>query len=301
MAITQEIQIIRDYPKLGDTHEIFRQKADICWTDLATAIPQINVWGEQVNTLANDITTKTNLVTDKTQIIEDNLIAIDTVSSNIYNVNQVGNNVENVNTTGQNINAVVTTAQNITDVNNYSKTYLGPKTDEPITRNDGSDLQVGDLYFDTNAKEMRAWSENSWVSVNPITYSKAEIDSMFNDITTETPSITIGDSVNENSNITGTYTCCSDCDIYVDALKGTISIDKINKQFTYKAYDITSGQDETDTITVFAIAPGKVESAKTEFTINVIYVPMVADEALIDNDLQANMYPDVEPDGFKFI
>jgi hypothetical protein len=53
--ITQKIQSIRDYPKIGDTHETFRQKADIAWTDLATAIPQMNQFGIEANNLRDEV------------------------------------------------------------------------------------------------------------------------------------------------------------------------------------------------------------------------------------------------------
>jgi len=67
--ITQKIQIIRNYPKLGDTHEVFRQKADIAWNDLAIVIPQINQWAieannlrDEVNGLRNDILNYKNII-----------------------------------------------------------------------------------------------------------------------------------------------------------------------------------------------------------------------------------------------
>jgi len=55
MKITQKIQPISDYPKLGDTHEIFRKKADIAWRDLATAIPQMNQWAIEANNLRDEV------------------------------------------------------------------------------------------------------------------------------------------------------------------------------------------------------------------------------------------------------
>ena len=55
MAIDITIPTIRDYPKLGDTHNVFRQKADIAWTDLSNLIPVANKWSAQVNTTKNEM------------------------------------------------------------------------------------------------------------------------------------------------------------------------------------------------------------------------------------------------------
>ena len=64
----------------------------------------------------------------------------------------------------------------IDDVNNwlgdkdeaYIKMYLGPKDSDPTTRNDGSPLQTGDLYFNTNNKEMRVYNADGWVSLSAL-------------------------------------------------------------------------------------------------------------------------------------
>ena len=64
----------------------------------------------------------------------------------------------------------------IDDVNNwlgnkdeaYIKMYLGPKDSDPTTRNDGSPLQVGDLYFNTTNKEMRVYNTDGWVSLSAL-------------------------------------------------------------------------------------------------------------------------------------
>ena len=54
-TITQIIPMIRDYPKLGDTHNVFRIKADIAWTDLASLVPDVNIWSTQVNDVGREM------------------------------------------------------------------------------------------------------------------------------------------------------------------------------------------------------------------------------------------------------
>lgn len=53
-------------------------------------------------------------------------------------------------------------ANNIEDVNNFSDVYLGAKDEEPTTRNDGSPLVVGDMYFDRTEGELRVWTGSDW-------------------------------------------------------------------------------------------------------------------------------------------
>ena len=42
-----------------------------------------------------------------------------------------------------------TAANNVTDITNFADVYLGGFASAPTTRNDGSALQIGDLYFHT--------------------------------------------------------------------------------------------------------------------------------------------------------
>lgn len=44
----------------------------------------------------------------------------------------------------------------------FDDTYLGAKTSNPATDNDGNALQVGALYFNTTADEMRVYRDGSW-------------------------------------------------------------------------------------------------------------------------------------------
>ncbi|MFK5975358.1 MAG: hypothetical protein QM493_02510 [Sulfurovum sp.] len=53
--ITATVTPIADYPKLGDTHIIFREKADIAWNGLYVLAPQINSFIEQLNTVTEEI------------------------------------------------------------------------------------------------------------------------------------------------------------------------------------------------------------------------------------------------------
>jgi len=149
-------------------------------TDINTTAGSIT----NVNTVATDIDNVNNVVNNKNNIdtVANNIANVNNVGTNIANINNVANdltnvnkvandvdnidtvatNIINVNTVSTNIDNVNITADSIDDVNTYAKTYLGAKTEDPTVRNDGSSLQMGDLYFNTTSKVMKTYDGNSW-------------------------------------------------------------------------------------------------------------------------------------------
>jgi len=110
---------------------------------------------DNINTTANNINNVNTVANIKDNInnVANDKSNIDTVSSNISNVNKVAGSISNVNIT----------AGSIENVNTYAKTYLGAKDSDPTTRNDGSNLQVGDLYFNTTINKMKVYnSDGVW-------------------------------------------------------------------------------------------------------------------------------------------
>jgi len=100
--------------------------------------------------------------------------AITTVAANSANVTTVAGISSNV-TTVAGINADVTTvagisgdvstvATNVADVTNFADVYQGGKAIAPTLRNDGSGLQVGDLYFNTVTAQLAVYTGITWVS-----------------------------------------------------------------------------------------------------------------------------------------
>ena len=116
-----------------------------------------------------------------------------------------------------------------------------------------------------------------------------KIDGKINDLKSPTPSISLPSNIiNENSEFTDIpFTGTVNTHIFTD--RGTISnIDLTNKTFTYKSFDITTGVDSSDTIYIYDIEDGYIKSDTISYTITVKYVPMQTDDALVDNDFQAN-------------
>lgn len=87
-------------------------------------------------------------IDDEVVIVANNVAAVSTVSGIAVQVVAVAGIAT----------AVQTVATNVVDITNFSDVYLGPKTADPTTRNDGSALVAGDLYYKTTAtKGMRVY------------------------------------------------------------------------------------------------------------------------------------------------
>jgi len=134
-------------------------------------VSSINADVANVSQIKDDVVNVSEIKTDVTNvsIVKDNVV---TVSNNIDNLNTNANNIKDINNVSTNITSVKTVATNIdnvnitagsiTDVNTYAKTYLGPKDTEPATRNDGTALQTGDLFFDTSVGMMKVFNGSVW-------------------------------------------------------------------------------------------------------------------------------------------
>ncbi len=148
---------------------------------------------DNVNAVAGDkanidavVQNKQNIDSVATNIVNVNKVAqneanINAVAANEPDIDTVSQNVSDVNTVAQSIQDVQNVSSNINDVYNYADTYLGSKNSEPNTRNDGSQLIVGDLYFNTQTGLMNVWDGSQWkaayASVNA--YNKDESDARY--------------------------------------------------------------------------------------------------------------------------
>ena len=83
---------------------------------------------------------------------------VTTVSSDIANINTVAGNNSNINTVaGANAN-ITTAATNITDINTFANRY------RIASSAPGSSLDIGDLYFDTTANELKVYKSSGWAA-----------------------------------------------------------------------------------------------------------------------------------------
>jgi len=170
---------------------------------VATDIANVNTTATNianVNTTASisaDVTAVANIDTDVTTVsgISAN---VTTVATNDTDVTTVASNIADVNTVAGDINNVNQVSANIADVNNYADTYLGGKPSDPTTRNNGSPLQVGDLYFNTAANQIRAYDGTNWTVTAPAT-SASLVDYTANGAGAVTT--TVKDKLNESVSV----------------------------------------------------------------------------------------------------
>ena len=146
---------------------------------VATNISNVNTVGgisSDVTSVANisaNVTTVAGVSSDVTSVAS-NSSAIVAVNNNETNINAVNNNSTNINTVAganTNINSVATNiasintaANNLSDINAFANIYLGPSATAPTADPDGSALDVGDLYFDSTAGQLKVYSSTGWIN-----------------------------------------------------------------------------------------------------------------------------------------
>jgi hypothetical protein len=115
-----------------------------------------------ITTVASNNANITTVATDIAKIIttandlNEATSEIEVVANAIANVDLVGTNIANVNSVGGSIASVNTVATNIADVNSFANTYRIAAS-APVTS-----LDVGDLYFDTTANELKVYKASGW-------------------------------------------------------------------------------------------------------------------------------------------
>ena len=149
----------------------------------------------KVNTLYTEINKVIGVADDLQEAVSE----IDTVANNINNVNQVGNNIANVNIVGSTISSV----------NDFVARYRISAT-APTTS-----LDVGDLWFDTTATQLKIYTANGWE------VASAYLENLVNDYRYDisgSPSYVEGASNNANAAIFD-YTQNSLVNVFVNGLR----------------------------------------------------------------------------------
>jgi len=106
----------------------------------------------EIETAADDL----NEVTSEIDTVATNIADVNTVGTNITDVTAVASNITNVVNVGSNITAINTVNANIASVNNFGDTYSVSAT-APSTN-----LNTGDLYFDTTTNTMKVYGSSGW-------------------------------------------------------------------------------------------------------------------------------------------
>ena len=236
-----------------------------------------------VVTVANDLNEAISEIDTVAQDLQETTSEIDTVANNITNVNNVGNNIGNVNTIGgnatnlANVNTVganlsgantigtvaglnsqvtalgaisgdiTTAANNVTDITNFADVYLGGYSSAPTTRNDGSALQIGDLYFHTQSgqQNLKVRASSGWITAASAINGTANRFQYA--VTSSTTTITGSDA---NSN-----TLAYDAgfvDVYLNGIKMVNGVDVTVSNGTSVVFASPIGVSGTDRVDIIA-------------------------------------------------
>ena len=192
---------------------------------------------------------------------------IGTVSGSIASVNTVASDISNINANATNIGSINTNAANITDIQNasanaasalasknaaeaaldeFTDIYLGAKTSDPTTDNDGNALTAGDQYFNTTLNVLKIYNGSAWQA--------AAIDTLgFVEVTgdTMTGDLSFGD------NDKAIFGAGSDLQIYHDGSASYID-DAGSGRLNIRSNDLRIEKYTGETIAKF-IADGAVE------------------------------------------
>jgi len=122
--------------------------------------------------VAGNVNTVAGIAPNVTTVagVSANVTTVAGISANVTTVAGVAANVTTVAGISADVTAVATVASdiptvaaNVSSINDYADTYQGAKATAPTLRNNGSALQVGDLYFNSTSNAMFVRASTGWV------------------------------------------------------------------------------------------------------------------------------------------
>ena len=128
---------------------------------VSTNIANVNTTATNIaniNTTAGIDTEITNVsgISSAISAVNSNSSNINAVNANSTNINLLAANNTNITNVGGSITNVNTVATNLSDVNSFAETYR-ISSSAPTTS-----LDIGDLYFDTTADELKVYKSSGW-------------------------------------------------------------------------------------------------------------------------------------------
>ena len=165
--------------------------------------------------------------------------AINTANSNASNINTVAGAITNVNNVGGSISNVNSVASNLSAVNNFADTYRIASS-APTTS-----LDVGDLYFDTTANELKVYKSNGWAAAG------STVNGTSNRFTYTVSSSTTTITGADDNNSTLAYDA-GFVDVYLNGVKMVNGSDVTVTSGTSVVFASAIGASGTDTVDIIA-------------------------------------------------
>jgi hypothetical protein len=122
--------------------------------------------------IAGDVNTVAGVAPNVTTVagIAANVTTVAGISTAVTDVAAIDTDVTTVAAIDSDVTAVAgvaadipTVAANVADISNFADVYQGAKSTPPTLRNDGSALQIGDLYFNSVSNAMFVYASTGWV------------------------------------------------------------------------------------------------------------------------------------------
>lgn len=145
---------------------------------VANSIANVNTVGTNIGSvqtvagIAGDVNTVAGVAPNVTTVagISGNVTTVAGVAANVTTVAGISSNVTTVAGISSSVVSVAGVASdipivaaNVADISNFADVYQGAKSTPPTLRNDGSALQIGDLYFNSVSNAMFVYASTGWV------------------------------------------------------------------------------------------------------------------------------------------
>ena len=233
-----------------------------------------------VANISSDVAAVENKLTEIQAVASDlaeSSSEIDTVANAITNVDAVGNAIANVNNVGNSIANVNTVGTNIAGVNSFAERY------RIASSAPSSSLDVGDLYFDTTANELKVYKSSGWAAAG------STVNGTSARFQYTAPGGTTTFSGNDNNGVTLAYDA-GFIDVYLNGVKQLNGVD----------VTVTSGNS---VVFATAVANGDIVdivaygtfnlasfagSAITSGTVNIARLPIIPNTQLANQGITIN-------------
>jgi len=187
-----------------------------------------------------------------------------------YSFHRTVPKASDVSAVATNITNVVSAGSNSANINNFAKIYQ-ISSSQPSARNDGSSLQVGDLWFNSSNSDLRVWNGSVFSTITPS-------QSVLNDVAIVSGAITFQEDLGLITDAVTTGSSNGSLDIVADALEDEITftvtaatgkfiidgVDKpaltLHKGWTY-TFDVSDASNATH--------PLRFQSGGSAYTTNV--------------------------------
>ena len=132
-----------------------------------------------------------------------------------YSFHRTVPKASDVSAVATNITNVVSAGSNSANINNFAKIYQISNS-QPSTRNDGSSLQLGDLWFNSSNNDLRVWNGTVFSTITPSS-------AVLNDVAIVSGAITFQEDLGLITDSVTTGSSNGSLDIVADALEDEIT------------------------------------------------------------------------------